>query len=387
LENREERKMVAKVNHFRALAAVAVALLASMGALLALAISPAQGAATLPPGFTESQVVSGLTNPMDMEFAPDGRLFVAEQAGKVLIAKPDGTLATFLDISEKVDSNGDRGLQALAFFSTNNFVYLHYTMKATATTPTHDRIVRVTARGDEVVAGSEELIFRFDDQAGIIHLGGDIAFDKAGKLYVGVGDNETPTNSQQLTNLFGKLLRINKNGTIPKDNPFYDTTSGNNRAIWALGLRNPFKFAIQPGTGTIFINDVGSFFWEEINRGAAGANYGWPVHEGVANDPQYVDPIFAYGHGGDPATTGCSITGGAFYNPRTLQFPPEYEGDYFFADFCGGWIRSFDPVTGEASGFATGVPFPVDLEVSEAGELYYLRRDAGLVGKIGYAGT
>jgi glucose/arabinose dehydrogenase len=369
---------------------IALGLLASIGTLLGLLIGAAKGAANLPQGFTDSPVVSGLTNPMDMEFAPDGRLFVAEQAGKVLIAEPDGTLATFLDISEKVDSNGDRGLQALAFFRTSHFVYLHYTMKATATTPVHDRIVRVTARGDQVVAGSEKLIFRFDDQKGILHFGGAIDFDKAGKLYVATGDDDNPTNAQQLTNIFGKMLRINKNGTIPKNNPFYNTTSGNNRAIWALGLRNPFRFDIQPRTGTIFINDVGGNPpqpWEEINRGAAGANYGWPVHEGVANDPSYVDPIFAYEHIGDFATTGCAITGGAFYNPATLQFPQEYEGDYFFADFCHWWIRSFDPVTGEASGFATDVNSPIDLEVSKEGELYYLSRGAGLVGKIGYAGT
>jgi len=190
------------------------------------------------------------------------------------------------------------------------------------------------------------------------------------------------------------MLRINKDGTIPTDNPFYTTASGNNRAIWALGLRNPFKFAVQPSKGTIFINDVGENTWEEINQAKKGANYGWPVHEGVANDndPQYVDPIFAYGHAGsDPATTGCSITGGAFYNPTTLQFPPEYEGDYFFADFCGGWIRSFDPSSQEASGFAIGIEGrPVDLEVSKEGELFYLSRGRsstpGTVIKIRYAG-
>jgi glucose/arabinose dehydrogenase len=332
---------------------------------------------------------------MDMEFAPDGRLFVAEQAGKVLIAKPDGTLATFLNISTKVDSNGERGLQALTFdpnFSTNRYVYLHYTKKATSTTPAHNRIVRVTARGDKVVTGSEKLIFRLDNQStGVLHHGGAIDFGKDGKLYVATGENFTPTNAQQLTNLFGKMLRINKSGTIPPNNPFYATTSGKNRAIWALGLRNPFKFAIQPGTGTILINDVGGNTpeaWEEINQAKKGANYGWPVHEGVANDPQYVDPILAYGHGGDPATTGCAITGGTFYNPTTLQFPPEYEGDYFFADFCSGWIRKFDPLTGEASGFAIGVDLPIDLEVSKAGELYHLSRgSSGLVGKIGYAGN
>jgi glucose/arabinose dehydrogenase len=301
-------------------ATIMLALLASVGTLLVLPIGYAQGAAALPQGFTDSQIVSGLTNPMDMEFAPDGRLFVAEQAGRVRIVKPDGTLSTFLDISTKVDSTGERGLQAITLdpkLSTNH-VYLHYTMKATSTTPVHDRIVRITARGDKVVAGSEKLIFRLDDQNAVLHMGGGIEFGKDDKLYVATADNLTPANSQQLTNLFGKMLRIIKSGSIPTDNPFYRTTSGKNRAIWALGMRNPFKFAIQPGTGTIFINDVGGDTpeaWEEINRGAAGANYGWPVHEGVAKDPPYVDPIFAYAHGSTD-TTGCAITGGTFYPPR-----------------------------------------------------------------------
>jgi glucose/arabinose dehydrogenase len=339
-----------------------VALLASVGTLIGLPIGPVQGAANLPQGFTDSQVVSGLTNPIDMEFAPDGRLFVAEQAGRLRIVKPDRTLVTFLNISTKVDSSGDRGLQALTFdpgFSTNGYVYLHYTRKATSSTPVHNRIVRVTASGEKVVAGSEKLIFRLGNQkaANTGHMGGTIDFGADGKLYVSTGENKTPDKAQQLTNLFGKMLRINKSGTIPTDNPFYNTASGNNRAIWALGLRNPFKFAVQPGTGTIFINDVGEKAWEEINKAKKGANYGWPVHERVANNPQYVDPIFAYpyGQGGD-----CSITGGASYNPTTLQFPPEYEGDYFFADFCGGWIRKLEPTPGAtsgftASGFATGL--------------------------------
>jgi glucose/arabinose dehydrogenase len=373
-------------------ALMALTMLVSVGALLAWPIEPTQSAVLPSSGFTESQIVSGLTNPTDMEFAPDGRLFVAEQAGRVRIAKPDGTLATFLNISTKVDSTGERGLLALTFdpgFSTNRYVYLHYTKKATSTTPVHNRVVRVTASGDKVVAGSEKLILRLGNQTSDHHMGGALDFGADGKLYVATGDNDTPDRAQQLTNLFGKMLRINKDGTIPTRNPFYATASSSNRAIWALGLRNPFKFAVQPSTSTIFINDVGEDTWEEINRGAAGANFGWPVHEGVANDPPYVDPVFAYGHDGDPDITGCSITGGTFYNPTTVLFPQEYEGDYFFAEFCNGWIRTREPTTGEVSGFATGLERPIDLEVSKAGELYYLARGStggpASVGKIGYA--
>jgi glucose/arabinose dehydrogenase len=367
-------------------AGMTVTLLAAVGTLLlALAISPARGA--LPTGFTQSQVTSGLTGPTDMEFAPDGRLFVAEEAGKVRIAKPNGTLATFIDISSKVDIAGERGLMGVAFdpsFATNHFVYLHYTRKATATTPVHNRVVRVTASGDSAVAGSEVLVFRLNNQSAQNHQGGAIEFGKDGKLYISTGDNVTPDNAQKLTNLFGKMLRINKDGTIPSGNPFYATASANNRAIWARGLRNPFKFAVKPGTATIFINDVGEDAWEEINRGASGANYGWPVYEGPESDAKYTPPIYAYGHG-TTNTTGCSITGGAFYNPATVQFPSGYVGDYFFAEFCNGWIRRYDPATDAASGFATGLGSIVDVEVSKNGELYYLTRGSpGLVGKINY---
>ena len=134
-----------------------------------LARGPAKGDAGLPLDFTDSRVVvSGLTNPTDMEFAPDGsRLFVTEDAGILRIARPDGTLSTFLDISTNVDAKGERGLLALTFnpdFSTNGYVYLHYTRKATSTTPAHNRVVRVTASGDRAVSGSEKLIFRLGNQ-------------------------------------------------------------------------------------------------------------------------------------------------------------------------------------------------------------------------------
>jgi len=261
--------------------------------------------------------------------------------------------------------------------------------------------VRVTANGNKAVVGSEKLIFRLGNQTSDHHMGGAIDFGQDGKLYVATGDNETPNKAQQLTNLFGKMLRINKDGTIPTQNPFYSTTSGNNRAIWVRGLRNPFKFAVQPGTGTIFINDVGEAAWEEIDEAVPGANYGWgfptspPYYEGFIASPDpslqnYKNPVFAYGHDGAIETTGCAITGGVFYDPATAQFPAGYEGDYFFADHCSGWIRTLrtrDPNKGEVSGFATGLVKPIDLEVSQAGELYYLANRTGSVSKIRYAST
>jgi glucose/arabinose dehydrogenase len=388
-----------------------VAVLASVGVLVAVPISSAQSAVTLPPGFAQTKVVGGLTKPIDMEFAPDGRLFIASKGGQVRIAKRDGTVATFLDISAKVTTFGERGLQALTFdpnFATNHFVYLNYTRKASATDPAHNRIVRVTADGNKAVAGSERLIFRLSKQVEETwHQGGAIDFGQDGKLYVAAGDNHTPSNAQSLSNLHGKMLRINKDGTIPTNNPFYTRASGNNRAIWALGLRNPFKFAVTPGTSSgesiIYINDVGQGTWEEINLGDSGANYGWPayegpdVYQGPESDAEYTPPIHAYEHGSGTDTTGCAITGGTFYNPKTVQFPSEYKGLYFFADICNGWIRVLDnPATGTTSEFATGLSPEtgilsgvVDLEVRESGELYYLKKsgDKSSVHKIRYTGN
>jgi hypothetical protein len=172
------------------------------------------------------------------------------------------------------------------------------------------------------------------------------------------------------------MLRINADGTIPTDNPFYNTAAGANRAIWALGLRNPFTFAVQPGTGRLFINDVGQSTWEEVNDGVAGSNYGWPITEGPTSDPRFRGPIFWYGHGLTD-TTGCAITGSSFYNPSTPQFPSSYIGKYFFADFCSGWIRVLDPSNNTASGFATDISSPVDLHIGSDGSLFYVARGNG----------
>src|SRR5215207_5087347 len=356
----------------------------------------ASGAGTFPDGFVQSRLTGGLTNPTTMTFAPDGRLFVAEQRGTLRIFKNGHLLGTpFLNISSRVDSDGERGLLGIAFdpnFSANNYVYVYYTQEATGATPAHNRIVRFTANGDRAVLRSETLLLRLNNLSDRKnHNGGAIHFGKDGKLYAAVGENADPDNAQSLNNLLGKMLRINKDGTIPTDNPFYNKASGKNRAIWALGLRNPFSFGVQPGTGRIFINDVGSnegfrdMPYEEINKGTKGANYGWPRFEGPESNPNYQGPIYAYPHA-DP-TSGYAITGGAFYNPATRQFPRGYVGDYFFADAPHGWIRRYDSATDRAMGFATGSSFPVDLDVGRNGTLYVLARSTGSVERIRYTGN
>jgi glucose/arabinose dehydrogenase len=191
----------------------------------------------------------------------------------------------------------------------------------------------------------------------------------------------------KLTNLFGKVLRINANGSIPTNNPFYDVTTGNNRAIYARGFRNPFSFAVEPAPpNRIYINDVGEQTWEEINELKVGANYGWPRYEGFEGDARFEKPIFAYKHDTlpdtPPATSGCAITGGTFYHPSadaSTPFPAEYQGDYFFADFCNGWIRKLDADTERVRGFASDASSPVDLKVGPDGGLYYLELGSGSV--------
>ena len=332
-------------------------------------------AATLPAGFSET-TISGISGPTAMEIAPDGRIFVCQQGGALRVIK-NGTLLPTPFVTLNVDPSGERGLLGIAFdpaFATNNFVYVYYTVTSN---PRHNRVSRFTANGDVAVAGSETVILELDNLSSATnHNGGAIHFGPDGKLYVAVGENATPSNSQTLGNRLGKMLRINSDGSIPNDNPFFNVASGVNRSIWALGLRNPFTFAFQPGAGRMFINDVGQSAWEEINDGIAGSNYGWPTVEGPSSNPSFRAPLFAYGHG-STSTTGCAIAGGAFYNPMNVQFPASFVGKYFFADLCTGWIRTFDPAASTAADFASGIVQPVDLKVGADGSLYYLAINAG----------
>ena len=167
------------------------------------------------------------------------------------------------------------------------------------------------------MAGSEVVLLDLNNLSSATnHNGGALAFGGDGKLYVAVGENANGANAQSFDNLLGKMLRLNSDGSIPTDNPFFGSASGNNRAIYSLGLRNPFTFAFNPGFDRMFINDVGQNTWEEINDGIAGANYGWPDTEGTTTDPRFVSPRHSYNH-----SSGCAITGGAFYAPAIQPFP------------------------------------------------------------------
>jgi glucose/arabinose dehydrogenase len=339
--------------------------------------APAVEAATVPAGFTETLVASGLASPTAMAFAPDGRLFVCQQGGQLRVIK-NGVLLQQPFLTVTVSSVGERGLLGVAFdpdFASNGFVYVYYT----ATTPTiHNRVSRFTAAGDVAAAGSEVVLLDLNTLSSATnHNGGAMHFGPDGRLFVAVGDNANGSNAQTLANLLGKMLRINRDGTIPADNPFFAQATGQNRAIWAMGLRNPFTFTFHEISGRMFINDVGQNSWEEVNDGLAGANYGWPTTEGPTTNPAFVSPVYAYGHGGG-AFTGCAITGGAFYAGTPAPYPGEYVNDYFFADYCSGWINRLDLSSGvAASPFASGIAAPVDLTIGPEGSLYYLARGSG----------
>ena len=203
-------------------------------------------AATLPTGFTESQVAGGLASPTAMQFAPDGRLFVCEQGGRLRVIK-DGALLPTPFVTLTVNASGERGLLGVAFdpaFAANHFVYVYYT----ATTPTvHNRISRFTANGDVAQPGSEVVILDLDNLSGATnHNGGALAFGPDGKLYAAVGENANSANAQTLANLLGKMLRLNSDGTIPTDNPFFTTATG--RESRHLGARpaQPVHLRVQP---------------------------------------------------------------------------------------------------------------------------------------------
>lgn len=345
-------------------------------------------AQTLLPGFARVQVGSAITTPTVMAFAPDGRIFVAQQTGALRVIK-NGTLLATPFISLTVNSTGERGLIGLAFdpdFVTNQYIYVYYTVPAAGTTAPFNRISRFTANGDVVLPGSEQIILNLDPLSSATnHNGGALAFGPDGKLYVAVGDNALGANAQNLNTYHGKLLRINKDGSAPADNPFFTTgTTEQSKRVWAYGLRNPYTFSIQPGTGKIYVNDVGQNAVEEINDATTGGrNFGWPTAEGTSTNPNFTNPVYFYLHSGT-APTGCAITGGTFFNPQFTTYPATYVGNYFFQDYCSNWIYALNlSGTPTATLFASNIgSSSLSLMAGPDGNLYYLSRGAQALYKI-----
>jgi glucose/arabinose dehydrogenase len=339
-------------------------------------------AATLPTGFTETKLI-GSVNPTSIEIAPDGRVFLGIKSGTIKVYK-NGTWLQNPLLTVDADFQEERGLLGMALdpnFATNPFIYVFYTAK----NPAHNRVSRFRVEGD-AVTGNETVLIDMPNaialRSGGWHNGGSVHFGKDGKLYITNGNNTIQDNSQSLNTTLGKVLRLNPDGSIPDDNPFYKTATGNNRAIWALGLRNPYTSDIHPVTGRFLVNDVGDGSFEEVNEGKAGFNYGYPKAEGHANTAPagltgtYGDPVSNYSHG-----NGCAIAGGAFYHPTANTFGNEYMDLYFFSDYCGGWIKTLDPANGNTvKNFATGIARPIYLKAAPDGSLYYTARGARAAG-------
>lgn len=307
--------------------------------------------AQLPP-FQHEQVITGLFSPTSMCFLPDGRALVTSLSGTVSITSPIAvqpvTASTYLVLND-VNTSAEHGLLEVVLdpdFDQNHWIYLYY-----SALDMHNKLVRFTDMGDHADPASATVIFQTPQPfSGCCHTGGAICFDSAGKILLAVGDDFNPLLAQDLHSSYGKIHRLERDGSIPTDNPFYDATpglynaAGTLKSIYSYGLRNPFRAYYDVPTDRLLIAEVGgndhTVAWEDLHLNAPGANFGWPFcgdggrdPQGNCSDPQYSDPIFTYPHAG----SGASITGGFIYHGT--MFPPEWQGRYFYGDYARNWIR------------------------------------------------
>ncbi|MGW4800319.1 PQQ-dependent sugar dehydrogenase [Nonomuraea sp. NPDC004297] len=267
----------------------------------------------------------------------DDRLYVAEQSGR--LRTTDGR--TVIDLSREVSTGNEQGLLGVAFHPTGRWVYLDWT-----DVQGHTHITEWAYDGERATARRDVLK---QDQPYPNHNGGQLAFGPDGHLYIAFGDGgsggDPQGNGQNLGTLLGKILRIDPRGepyAVPRDNPFAGR-AGARPEIWAYGLRNPWRFSFDRGTGDLWIGDVGQNAWEEVDHQPAaskgGENYGWNVREGKAPfrdgepaDP--VDPVIVYplGEGGT-----CSVIAGYVYRGAKISW---LRGQFLYGDFCAGWVRA-----------------------------------------------
>ena len=371
--------------------------------ILAFVLSLSATVSALPPDFTQEQFVGGLADPATMTFAPDGRLFVGERiAGEIRIVTPGGQLLSepFLTLDVPPERHRSGGLRGFAFdpaYPAEPYIYVFYT-KQFANEKRHNRLSRFTTspnNPDSADASSEtvllELPFNSTTRGSSgSHNGGAVVFGGDGKLYVTTGDGWLDDSSnnyfagddvQSLTTYTGKVFRINRDGTIPTDNPFYSQTTGDFRAIYALGLRNPYSATAHPVTGEIFVFDVGTANGgnkDYIYRIAPGDNYGHDGFDGIGTRT------------GTWARLGTQIvSGGTWY--FSDQFPSTYHGRLFVT----AWKRGLKTVTSESD--PTVIDFasadtpnqgPLQATVGPDGSLYYLdstyETSDGKIFKISY---
>ncbi len=337
----------------RLIAAVLIATLFILG------VGDARGAthAHAADGITLQLAASGLSSPLGVTNAGDGRLFITEQTGQIRIFDGSSVLSTpFLDVSSLISVSSERGLLGLAFhpgYPASPYFYIDYT-----DTSGDIVIARYEVSGDPDVAdaGSALILETIPHPVNANHNGGQLAFGPDGMLYAGVGDGgsggDPPNNAQTLSVLLGKILRLDVDIAapyVPADNPFVSTLDARGE-IWAYGLRNPWRFSFDSQTGDLIVGDVGQGAWEEVDFQPAadpgGENYGWHVTEGdhCYDPPSGCDttgltpPILEYDHGsGD-----CAIIGGVRYRGSVASF----KGTYVYGDYCTGRIWGATPGAG-----------------------------------------
>ena len=349
----------------------------------------------------ESKMVSfatGLSNPVSITNAGDSRLFVVDQAGYIRIIDSGGKVnpQPFLDIKGRVTFGGERGLLGLAFhpqYKSNGYFYVNYVGVGDST---HISRFKVSVSNAEMADPQSEFKLMTIFQPFTNHKGGNLSFGPDGFLYIGMGDGGSagdPGNrAQNPKEYLGKMLRIDVNQgnpyTVPASNPFYNSTTTLGE-IWALGLRNPWKFSFDRLTGDLWIADVGQNELEEIDlqptSSQGGENYGWRCYEGnkpfnnSGCDPQstLTLPVYTYPHGDE-----CSVTGGFVYRGTKLS---PYYGYYFFADYCSDRIWTLHKVGSnwvkEDFGRFTGNNFTTFGEDAQ-GELYIAGMKSGTIFKV-----
>ena len=319
--------------------------------------------------------------PLFLTFAPDAsdRLFVVEQAGRIHVLPNDPSVTAtqvFLDIRGRVNAGGEEGLLGLAFhpdYSANGFFYVYYSVAS----PRRIRLSRFQVSADPDLAdASSETIFLELDQPFSNHNGGMLAFGPDRMLYIASGDGgsggDPQNNAQNLTNLLGKILRIDPAGTVPPDNPFVGQGGGVRPEIWAYGLRNPWRFSFDRNTGDLWLGDVGQNEFEEVDIIVKGGNYGWRLFEGdqefnnPTNEPpsSFNAPVLAYPH-----SEGRSVTGGYVYRGTAL---PSILGAYIYGDFTSDriWALVYDGNQVISNTEVASVQSPSSFGEDAQGELY-----------------
>lgn len=345
------------------------------------------------------EVVTGLDAPVAVTHAGDGTgtLYVVERAGRIRVLGSDGTLAgePLLDIRDRVDTQGERGLHYVVFhpdFAANGRFFVHWTNGSN-----RSFIQEYTAQGEGAVPRDSARDILTIDHPDWNHKGGWMGFGPDGMLYIAVGDGGGSTpgdpfgNGQKRTDLMGNILRIDVDGeppyAIPADNPYAGAGQGRQPEIWAHGLRNPWRASFDPETGALWIGDVGQDTSEEINvipAGEGGLNFGWSDMEGTRchNAPEcdptdYVLPVTTY----TTRDEGCAITGGYVYRGTAN---PVLAGGYLFTDYCSGEIWGLDAATGldtgqaEYSRLLRTDHLGVSMGEDEAGELYLVDFGGGI---------